>query len=46
MVALQRFLTCNVSCCPRAAVRLRFVKLYYEFPPSCLYADARGTTAA
>lgn len=22
--------------------RLRFVKLYYEFPPSCLYSDTRG----
>lgn len=42
------------AACPRSDTalpnpvqrRLRFVKLYYEFPPSCLYSDARGGVSA
>jgi hypothetical protein len=34
--------------CPEPLLhcRLRFVKLYYEFPPSCLYSDNRGGMTA
>lgn len=28
------------------AYRLRFVKLFYEFAPSCLYSDTRGGVSA
>jgi hypothetical protein len=38
---------CLYACmCPPCTHRLRFVKLFYEFPPSCLYSDTRGGVTA
>jgi hypothetical protein len=42
-------LTHILAVAPAAALcayRLRFVKLFYEFAPSCLYSDTRGGVSA